>query len=195
MKRVLVSYFLTLNFIWKNIKYLKRIVACGLSLFSFFTTFTENDRFKTKSRTLRMMTESLGDLQLILSKRTYFGGRLMVLNVQITMTNDKRWPCLIYDFYFCSIHSKKEACIQAKGNSILWLTVEILTSCDWGLGLWTIVLLLVTIKYWWDCRGFGCCQAHQGVYLLDFFFSDIQLYLLLSLYLRFISFYVLIYMF
>ena len=43
----------------------------------------------------------------------------MVLNVQITMTNDKRWPCLIYDCYFFKIHSKKEACIQAKGNSIL----------------------------------------------------------------------------
>ena len=43
----------------------------------------------------------------------------MVLNVQITMTNVKRWSCLIYDCYFFSIHSEKEACIQAKGNNIL----------------------------------------------------------------------------
>ena len=72
----------------------------------------------------------------------------MVLNVRITMTNDKRWPCLIYDcYFFFSIYSKKEACIQAKGSNILLLTVEILTSCDWGLGLWTVVLLLVTIIY------------------------------------------------
>ena len=40
----------------------------------------------------------------------------MVLNVQITMTNVQGWSCLIHDF---SIHSEKEACIQAKGNSIL----------------------------------------------------------------------------
>ena len=43
----------------------------------------------------------------------------MVLNVQITMKNVKRWSCLIYDRYFFSIHSEKEACIQAKGNNIL----------------------------------------------------------------------------
>ena len=43
----------------------------------------------------------------------------MVLNVHITMTNVKRWSGLIYDCYFFSIHSEKEACIQAKGNNIL----------------------------------------------------------------------------
>ena len=40
----------------------------------------------------------------------------MVLNVQITVTNVLGLSCLIHDF---SIHSEKEACIQAKGNSIL----------------------------------------------------------------------------
>ena len=63
-----------------------------------------------------MMTESLGYLLLILSKWIYFGGRLMVLNVQITMANVIGWSCLIHDF---SIHPEKEACIQAKGNNIL----------------------------------------------------------------------------
>ena len=63
-----------------------------------------------------MMTESLGCLLLILSKWIYFGGRLMVLNVQITMTNVLGWSCLIHDF---SIHSEREACTQAKGNIIL----------------------------------------------------------------------------
>ena len=62
------------------------------------------------------MTESLGCLLLILSKWIYFGGRLMVLNVQIIMTNVLRWSCLIHDF---SIYSEKEAYIQAKGNNIL----------------------------------------------------------------------------
>ena len=57
----------------------------------------------------------------------------MVSNVQITMTNVLGWSCLI--------HSEKEACIQAKGNNILLFTVEIPTSCDWGLGLWTVVLI------------------------------------------------------
>ena len=63
-----------------------------------------------------MMTVSLGYLLRILSKWIYFGGRLMVLNVQITMTNVIGGLCLIHDF---SIHSEKEACIQAKGNIIL----------------------------------------------------------------------------
>ena len=40
----------------------------------------------------------------------------MISNVQITMTNVLGWSCLIYNF---SIHSEKEACIQAKGNNIL----------------------------------------------------------------------------
>ena len=40
----------------------------------------------------------------------------MVLNVQITMTNVLGWSCLIHDF---SIHSEREACTKAKGNSIL----------------------------------------------------------------------------
>ena len=66
---------------------------------------------------IKMMTESLGCLILILlSKWIYFGGRLMVLNVQITMTNVLGWSCLIHDV---SIHSEKETCIQAKGNNIL----------------------------------------------------------------------------
>ena len=62
----------------------------------------------------------------------------MVLNVQITMTNVLGWSCLIHYF---SIHSEKEACMQAKGNIILRFTVEISTSCDCGLGLWTVVLI------------------------------------------------------
>ena len=52
-----------------------------------------------------------------------------------------------------SIHFEKEPCIQANGNNILWFTVEIMTSCDCGLGLWTVVLIKVTIIYWWDGRG------------------------------------------
>ena len=63
-----------------------------------------------------MMTESLGCLLLILSKWVYFGNRLIVLNVQITMTNVLGWSCLIHNF---SMHSEKEACIQVKGNNIL----------------------------------------------------------------------------
>ena len=55
-------------------------------------------------------------LLLILSKWIFFGGRFMVLNAQITMTNVIGWSCLIHDF---SIHSEKEACIQVKGNKIL----------------------------------------------------------------------------
>ena len=43
-------------------------------------------------------------------------------------------------------------------------------------------------------RCFGCCQAHW-VYLLDFFWSNIQFYVLLSPYLCFISFHILIYLF
>ena len=40
----------------------------------------------------------------------------MVLNVQITLTYVLGWSCLIHNF---SIHSGKEACIEAKGNIIL----------------------------------------------------------------------------
>ena len=40
----------------------------------------------------------------------------MILNAQITMTDVLGWSCLIHDI---SIHSEKEACIQAKGNNIL----------------------------------------------------------------------------
>ena len=43
----------------------------------------------------------------------------MVLNVQITMTNDKRWPCLIYDCYFFQyILKRKHVYKVSKGAKI-----------------------------------------------------------------------------
>ena len=96
MKRYWSAIF-NIEFYLKKYQIFEENSGLRFESFRFFPTFTENDRFKTKSRTLRMMKENLDCLLLILSKMTYFGGRLMVLNVQITMTNVKRWSCLIYD--------------------------------------------------------------------------------------------------
>ena len=46
--------FLTLNIIWRNIKYLKRIVVCGLSLFGFFPTENQVNNVKNDYRKPRL---------------------------------------------------------------------------------------------------------------------------------------------
>ena len=58
-----------------------------------------------------------------------------------------------------------------------------------GSGLKTYLLII-----WWEPDALAVVRP-TGVNLLDFFCSDIQFYLLLSPYLCFISFYILIYIF
>ena len=65
----------------------------------------------------------------------------MVENVQMNMTNVEKLPCLIYIFF----NTLCKESIQAKGNNNLQLTVVKPTSYDWGLGLWAVVLIQVTI--------------------------------------------------
>ena len=58
----------------------------------------------------------------------------MEVNVQMNMTNVKKWQCLIYDCIF-SIHYEK------KGYNLKETTAVKPTSCDWGFGLWAVVLI------------------------------------------------------
>ena len=104
VKRGLVSDFLTLNIYWRNINFYGN---CSLSLFIFFHLLLKMIGLKPNHEHKDWRQKALAVTFLYWSELAYFGCQLMEVNVQMNMTNVKKWQCLIYDCIF-SIHYEKK---------------------------------------------------------------------------------------
>ena len=62
----------------------------------------------------------------------------MEVNVQMNMTNVKKAMLNKRLIFFNTLRKER---IQPKGNNILRPTAVNPTSCDWGFGVWAVVLI------------------------------------------------------